>query len=82
MDNNKSRHTKYYCDHSFSAAALPYSLAINMGLNAEKCALIALYHEINEVLTEDIATRYDESLQVMSNKLKKIVERKNELELI
>ncbi|OJI08497.1 MAG: hypothetical protein BK997_00325 [Candidatus Micrarchaeum sp. ARMAN-1] len=78
---SKVRDPEHVGDHSYSTAVLSYLLAVNMGLDAERCALMALYHDINEILTGDVATRYKESDQIMPPKLKKITERKNELKL-
>lgn len=78
---SKVKDPEHVGDHSYSTAVLSYLLAINMDLDAERCALMALYHDINEILTGDIATRFNESDQVMPPKLKKITERRNELKL-
>ena len=68
-------------DHSYSTAVLSYLLAKRMGLSAERCAVMGLFHDINEVITGDIATRYDKSLQKVPPEAKKSIERRNELKL-
>ncbi len=68
-------------DHSYGTAVLSYLIAKRMGLNAEKCAVMGLFHDINEVITGDIATRYDKSLQIVAPEAKKKLERRNELKL-
>lgn len=68
-------------DHSYSTAAMSYLIAKRMGLDAERCAVIGLFHEINEVITGDIATRFDKSLQTVPPKTKKKLGRQNELKL-
>ncbi len=69
-------------DHSYSTAVLSYLIAKKIGLNAEKCAVMGLFHDINEVITGDIATRYDKSLQTVAPEAKKKLERTNELKLV
>jgi len=76
------RHPEHDGDHSYSTALLSYLIADKLGLDAERCALMGLIHEINEVITGDIATRADPSMQAMPPKLKRITERKNELKLV
>ena len=68
-------------DHSYGTAVLSYLLAKRMGLSAERCAVMGLFHDINEVITGDIATRYDKSLQKVPPEAKKSIERRNELKL-
>ncbi|MGD0728794.1 MAG: HD domain-containing protein [Candidatus Micrarchaeaceae archaeon] len=69
-------------DHSFSTALFTYIIAKDLKLNAPKAMLMALSHDINEVITGDIATRYKESLQVVSNKKKHEIEHKNHLRML
>ena len=69
-------------DHSFSTALLSYIIAKRRGLDAEKAMIMALTHDINEVLTGDIATKPMESLQRVSNKVKHMMENKNHLKMI
>ncbi len=68
-------------DHSYSTAVLSYLVAKRIGLNAERCAVMGLFHDINEVITGDIATRYDKSLQKVAPEAKRRMERANELKL-
>ncbi len=69
-------------DHSYSTALLSYMMARKLGLDAGKCAIMALIHDINEVITSDIATRVDERQQVVSNKVKAMLEEKNTLKIL
>lgn len=69
-------------DHSYSTALLSYLVADSVGLDAERCAMMGLVHDINEILTTDIATRYDKRLQTIAPNLKRKMERLNELKLI
>ncbi len=69
-------------DHSYSTALLSYLVADLLGLDAERCTMLGLVHDINEVLTTDIATRYDKRMQTLSPDLKRKTERSNELKLI
>ncbi|MEM0143063.1 MAG: HD domain-containing protein, partial [Candidatus Parvarchaeum sp.] len=69
-------------DHSYSTALLAFLFAKEMGLDANKCAVMALIHDINEVITGDTATRYDKSMQTLQPDEKKHLERQNELEMI
>ena len=69
-------------DHSYSTAAMSYLIAKRMGLDAERCAVMGLFHEINEVITGDIATRFDKSMQAVPPKTKRKLERQNELRLV
>jgi putative hydrolase of HD superfamily len=79
---SKVKDPEHVADHSFSTAAVSYLLAKKMGLDAEKCAIMGLFHDINEVLTGDIATRADERMQKLTNKVKKRLEEKNTKKLI
>lgn len=69
-------------DHSYSTAVLSYLFGLRLGLDAERCALMGLFHDINEILTGDIATRADKRMQSVEPRLKKRMERSNELKLI
>lgn len=77
----KIQHPEHDGDHSYSTAALSYLIAKRMGLNAERCAVMGLFHDINEVITGDIATRSDKSLQTVPPIIKRKLERQNELKL-
>ncbi len=78
---SKIKNPEHDGDHSYSTAVLSYLIAKKMGLDAEKCAVMGLFHDINEAITGDIATRYDKSLQAVPPTTKKKIERKNELRL-
>jgi len=78
----KVKNPEHVADHSFSTAAMSYLFAKKMGLDAEKCALMGLFHDINEALTGDIATRENESLQKVSNKVKQRLEIENMNKLV
>ncbi len=69
-------------DHSFSLALLSTIVAKRMKLNVEKCVKFALIHDINEVYTGDIASRFDERNQIFDNKTKAKLENKNMLKVI
>ncbi len=79
---SKVKNPEHVADHSFSTAAMSYLFAKKMGLDAGKCAVMALFHDINEVLTGDIATRDDKSLQKVPDKAKNRLERENTRKLI
>jgi 5'-deoxynucleotidase YfbR-like HD superfamily hydrolase len=68
-------------DHSYSTAMLSYLLARKKGLDADRCLVLALVHDLNEAITGDIATRYDKRKQKVQPKQKKMLERKNELRM-
>ncbi len=69
-------------DHSYSIALLSYILAKRMNLDANRCMMMALLHDINEVITGDIATRHNKKNQKMQDREKKMAERRNELKMI
>lgn len=58
-------------DHTFSLALLSMIFGKKMNLNVEKCIKIALIHDIGEVYTGDIVTRFREEDQPVSNEGKK-----------
>ncbi len=64
-------------DHTFSLTFLSYLFAKKMGLNENKAMKMALVHDINEILTGDIATRADEKNQTMDNATKERIENEN-----
>ncbi len=78
---SKVKNPEHDGDHSYSTAVLSYLLAKRMGLSAERCAVMGLFHDINEVITGDIATRYDKSLQKVSPEAKKRLKKRDELKL-
>ncbi len=77
----KVKNPEHDGDHSYGTAVLSYLIAKRMGLDAEKCAVMGLFHDINEAITGDIATRYDKSLMTVPPEIKRKMERRNELSL-
>ena len=73
---------EHVADHSFSTALLSYIIARRRGLDADRCMLLALVHDMHESLTGDIASRVDERMQIMSNKRKRILEHRDNLKLL
>ncbi len=73
---------EHVADHSYSTALLSYILAKKLGLNANKCIIMALTHDINEVITGDIATRAKERLQKVNNADKSKIEHNNTLKML
>jgi 5'-deoxynucleotidase YfbR-like HD superfamily hydrolase len=69
-------------DHSYSTAVQAYLFAKEMGLNAEKCMIMALLHDISKTVIGDIATRFDKkNAKVVCPENKKENEKKVEKEL-
>lgn len=77
----KVKNPEHDGDHSYGTAVLSYLIAKRMGLDAERCAVMGLFHDINEAITGDIATRYDKSLMTVPPEIKRKMERRNELKL-
>jgi len=77
----KVKNPEHDGDHSYGTAVLSYLIAKRMGLDAERCAVMGLFHDINEAITGDIATRYDKSLMTVPPEIKRKMERRNELSL-
>lgn len=77
----KVKNPEHDGDHSYGTAVLSYLIAKRMGLDAERCAVMGLFHDINEAITGDIATRYDKSLMAVPPEIKRKMERRNELRL-
>jgi 5'-deoxynucleotidase len=77
----KIQHPEHDGDHSYSTAAMSYLIAKRMRLDAERCAVIGIFHDIGEVITGDIATRYDKSLQTVPPLIKMKLGRQSELKL-
>lgn len=71
------RNPEHVADHSYSMALLSYIMARRLGLDADKCIIMALTHDINEAITGDIATRENELDQKMSNLEKAKLENSN-----
>jgi len=76
------RNPEHVGDHSFSTALTSFLMARHMGLDANKCMLMALIHDLNEVFTGDIATRFNESDQVIDNSSKKKIEEENTAKIL
>ena len=79
---SKIKNPEHVGDHSYSTALLSYLLAKRMGLDADKCMIMALLHDINEAITGDIATRYDKRKQAVQSREKSLMERRNELKML
>ena len=77
----KVKNPEHDGDHSYGTAVLSYLIAKRMGLDAERCAVMGLFHDINEAITGDIATRYDKTLMTVPPEIKRKMERRNELKL-
>ncbi|EET90570.1 MAG: HD domain-containing protein [Candidatus Micrarchaeales archaeon] len=77
----KVKNPEHDGDHSYGTAVLSYLIAKKMRLDAERCAVMGLFHDINEAITGDIATRYDKSLMAVLPEIKRKRERRNELKL-
>ncbi len=78
----KVKNPEHVGDHSYSTALLSYIMAKKLGLNADRCAIMALTHDLNEVLTGDIATRVEERDQKLNNYDKAKLENANMLKLL
>jgi putative hydrolase of HD superfamily len=63
----KVKDPEHVADHSYSTALLSYIMAKKLGLDANKCIIMALTHDLNEVITGDIATRANEQDQTVNN---------------
>ncbi|MCL5430362.1 MAG: HD domain-containing protein [Candidatus Marsarchaeota archaeon] len=69
-------------DHSYSTSLLSYIIAKRRGLDATRCMIMALIHDINETVTGDIATREDERKQKVSNSVKASLENAGALKVL
>lgn len=76
------RNPEHVGDHSYGTALLAYIFAKRAGLDADKCAAMGVIHDINEVITGDIATRLDKRKQKIPDAEKKKLQRKNELKVL
>ncbi|MDE1856722.1 MAG: HD domain-containing protein [Candidatus Micrarchaeota archaeon] len=74
---NKISDPEHVADHSFSTAVMSYIMAKRFGLDAGKCVAMALIHDINEVITGDIATKENEKDQRISTAAKHKIESTN-----
>lgn len=79
---SKVKNPESVADHSFSTALLAYIIAKDLKLDANKAMLMALTHDINEVISGDIATRHREELQETSNVEKAKVEHKSHMKML
>lgn len=80
--NGITQKPEHVADHSFSTALLSYVLAEHLKLDANKCLILGLMHDINEAVTGDIATRPNEKDQTHNNKEKHKLEHNNTLKLL
>lgn len=69
-------------DHSYSVALLSYIMAGKLGLDADKCMIMALIHDIGEVITGDIATRADERKQKVSKAEKAVMDHESTIAML
>ena len=76
------RNPEHVGDHSYGTALLAYMFAKRMGLDADKCAIMGVIHDINEVITGDIATRLDKRKQKVPDAAKKRLQRRSELKML
>lgn len=74
--------TEDVADHSFSTALMSYLMAKRLGLDAERCALMALVHDLNEAVSGDIASRPTERLQKISNRDKEQLEHASSVKML
>lgn len=73
---------EHVADHVFSVALMSYVMATEMGLNAERCAAMALIEDIAEAKIGDIAVRPREKDQTASNAEKKRLEQTGTEEML
>lgn len=78
-------HTENVCEHSLQVAFVAHMLALIKNkkfggqLNAERIALVAMYHDVSEVLTGDMPTPtkyYNPQITAEYKKIERIAERK------
>ncbi len=73
------KHPEHVGDHSFSTAMLSFLMAHRMGLDAHRCMLMGLMHDVHEAITGDIASRPNERDQKYTNARKKAMEKRDTL---
>ncbi len=76
------RDPEHVGDHSYGTALLAYVFAKRMGLDADRCAAMGIIHDINEVITGDIAIRLDKKKQKIPDAVKRRLQRRNELKML
>jgi len=69
------RESESVADHSFMLAFMAYVYSRELGIDTDKCIRMALVHDICEVYTGDITTRFREEDQDVSNLEKRRKER-------
>lgn len=75
-------HPEHVGDHSFSTALLSFIMARRLGLDAHKCMLMALVHDVHEAITGDIPSRLHEKDQEYTNARKKALERRDTMSML
>lgn len=78
----KVKNHEHVADHSYSTALLSYIMAKKLGLDANRCMIMALTHDMNEIITGDIATRAKEHHQTVNNHDKARLEHTNMLKIL
>lgn len=78
----KVKNHEHVADHSYSTALLSYIMAKKYGLDANRCMVMALTHDMAEIITGDVAARADERNQTVSNKTKRKAEHINMLKIL
>jgi putative hydrolase of HD superfamily len=79
---NNVKNPEHVGDHCFSTALLSYLMADYLKLDKNKCLLMGLTHDLNEVITGDIASRATQKLQRISNIEKMALEDRNTVKVL
>ena len=74
---NKIKNAEHVGDHCFSTAIFSYIMADYLKLDKNKCMLMALTHDLNEIIGGDIPHRPTEKLQGISDLDMKALENRN-----